>query len=121
MGFTTTKTMASSEYGHSWSCKKNHAGISYEVSVYSPDGDSVQSVTGTASIANAPNKKIIAVKPFLKTVGSVPFSGNDPAKVARWIDKNFYKDKKKLSVSGVNFQITASTRFVRMLRVSKGQ
>jgi hypothetical protein len=119
MGFVTEKI--SSEFGYSWFCRKNYAGIKYEVSFSSLDGRTVETVTATAMIEDVLNKNIIATKPFFLTISSLPFDGNEPRKVAEWINENFYNNKKSIIISGVEFTIIAPTNFVRMLRISKVQ
>lgn len=119
MGFVTEKI--SSEFGYSWFCRKNYAGIKYEVSFSSLDGRTVETVTATAMIEDVLNKNIIATKPFFLTIGSLPFDGNEPRKAAEWINENFYNNKKSIIISGVEFTIIAPTNFVRTLRISKVQ
>jgi hypothetical protein len=113
-GFTTTKNF-SSEYGNSWDCKSSSAGIDYTVSVFSDDVNSVESVKATAMLNGGEDKQIVATKPFLKYVASVPFEGNDPTKFAEWLDKNFNNDKQSLIISDVKFTIFAPTKLLRML------
>jgi len=119
-GFTTTKQF-SSEYGNSWDCKNSSAGIDYIVNVFSDDVNSVERVRATAMLNGNENKQIIATKPFLKYVASVPFEGNDPAKFAEWLDKNFNKDKQSLTISDVKFTIYAPTNLLRMLDIEKAK
>ena len=117
-GFTTTKNL-SSEYGNSWDCKSSSAGIDYHVNVFSDDVNSVERVRATAMLNGIEDKQIIATMPFLKYVASVPFEGNDPAKFAEWLDKNFDNDKQSLTISDVKFTIYAPTKLLRMLDIEK--
>lgn len=119
-GFTTTKNF-SSEYGNSWDCKSSSAGIDYSVNVFSDDVNSVERVRATAMLNGNEKKQIIATKPFLKYVASVPFEGNDPAKFAGWLEKNFNKDKQSLTISAVKFTIYAPTKLLRMLDIEKAK
>ncbi len=115
-GFVTDKHY-STEFGNSWDCKNSSTGIDYVVSVFSSDISSVETLKATAMLTGQEDKGIEATKPFLKYIASVPFEGNDPAKVAEWIEDNFDKDKQTLVVSNVRFTIYAPTAFMRMLRV----
>lgn len=119
-GFTTTKNF-SSDYGNSWDCKSSSAGIDYTVNVFSDDVNSVERVRATAMLNGNEDKEIIATKPFLKYVASVPFEGNDPAKFADWLDKNFNNDKQSLNISDVKFTIYAPTKLLRMLDIEKAK
>jgi ABC-type uncharacterized transport system auxiliary subunit len=119
-GFTTEKNF-SSEYGNSWDCKSSSAGIDYHVNVFSDDVNSVERVRATAMLNGSEDKQIVATKPFLKYVASVPFEGNDPAKFAEWLDKNFNNDKQFLTISNVKFTIYAPTKLLRMLDIEKAK
>jgi hypothetical protein len=119
-GFTTEKNF-STEYGNSWDCKSSSAGIDYHVNIFSDDVNSVERVRATAMLNGSEDKLIVATKPFIKYVASVPFEGNDPAKFADWLEKNFNNDKQSLTISNVTFTIYAPTKLLRMLDIEKAK
>ncbi len=117
--FETDKNF-SSDYGNSWDCKKSYAGIDYTVNIYSSDNvTTVERVRATAMLNGQASKTIIATKPFIEYISSIPYEGNEPNKVAEWLNKNFNNDKQSITISNVKFTIYAPTKMVRILDIEK--
>lgn len=115
-GFTIEKKF-SNENGNTWKCKKDYAGINYEVLIYSSKIDKVESVSGTAIING--NKKVESLKSFIKFVASLPYDNSDISKAQNWVESNFNVDKASINIGDAQFTIYAPSNKVRMIRINK--
>ncbi|MGR3790053.1 hypothetical protein ACUXZJ_11435 [Flavobacterium sp. TN-1] len=118
-GYQITKNH-SAEYGNIINCKNSDSGIDYIVDVYGDNENPVLEVRATASLNGMDSeKKIIAVKPFIKYISSIPYEGSNPSKISDWLEKNFDNNGASIIVSDVKFTLNAPTKFVRMLNIQK--
>ena len=115
-GFTTTKNLGS-EYGNSWENSMTSEGITYNVSTFSHDTNTVESIQ--ISVTILPPKKIEASKQFFKYISSLPYENSNPEKTIQWIEDNFYNDKETLIIGDAKFSIYSPTKFARMLVIEK--
>lgn len=117
-GYKIDKKLSSKD-GFFWYCDKSESGIDYNVTIASSGVSEIEQIKITANLNGSdPDKKIIAVKPFLKYVSSFPYKENDTQKVADWIEENFNKDKSSITIGTAKFTINGS-KFMRLITVEK--
>lgn len=119
-GFKTEKILSGGEFGYTWTNKSNVEGIEYRVTTFSTEIEKVEAVRATAMV-DPSIKNIIATKPFLFYIASLPYEKAEPQTVQNWIEANFNNDKASTTVNGVRFTIYAPTKMLRMLDVEKSR
>lgn len=118
-GFKIDKQLGGSEKGCFWFCDKSESGFDYNVTISSMTPGEIEQVKISAFINGSdPDKKIIAIKPFLKYVSTLPYEGSDTNKVTNWIEENFNKDKASIVIGGAKFTMNAS-KFMRLIYIEK--
>jgi hypothetical protein len=105
-----------SGYGMLCICKKNDAGITYNVQIFSIDGKTIQSITSIAQTDGS--KNIEAAQDFILFSSTMPFDNNNPQEAQEGVIKNFNKTNSQFIIGKVIFEITAPAKFVRTLRLS---
>jgi hypothetical protein len=114
-GFVSEKSINTN--GSYWTNYLDENGIRYDVRTYCENGvNHVDNVRLSATI-NTADKNTDALKAFLKFGCSIPFDGNDPQKIADFIDNNYNNDKASIIISNVKFTIYAPTKFARMIEI----
>ena len=114
-GFKTAKQIGN-EYGNNWTSTLSASGIEYIVSTYSNKTTTVLSVKATAILHDV-SKQIVSTKQFFKYIGSLPFTGNNPTKIANWLDSNFNIKGSTIVVSGVVFTLLCPSNYSRILTI----
>lgn len=118
-GFTTDKKLGG-EYGNSWTCTKNYAGIDYKVETFSSNINNVVSVTATAMI-DVTQKQIIATQQFFIFLSSLPYENSDPRTAGQWVKDNFDNDKASTIIGDAKFTMYAPSVALRMMTIEKAK
>lgn len=117
-GFKIDKQLGGSK-GCFWYCDKSESGFDYNVTIASMAPGEIEQVKISVNINGSdPDKKIIAIKPFLKYVSTLPYEGSDTNKVTNWIEDNFNKDKASIVIGGAKFTMNTS-KFMRLIYIEK--
>lgn len=117
-GFKTEKELR--DNGSFWYNDLSDNGIDYHVETYCERGvDAVDQVRITATRMEPQYNDVEDMKQFLKFACSIPYEGGDKNKTDKFIEKNFYKDRASIVVSGVKFTIYCPTEFLRMIDIEK--
>lgn len=117
-GYTIDKQYTSKE-GTLYYCDKKEIAIEYNVTMFKNTNDKVEEVKISATLTGLENKKIIAVKPFLKYVSTVQYEGSNNSKITRWIEDNFNNDKASIIIGQAKFSIFAPSEFTRLVLIEK--
>lgn len=107
-----------SEIGTFYYCDKNDFAITYNVTIFENIDDKVEQIKISAALTGQENKKIIAVKPFLKYISTVPYDGSDTAKITKWVDDNFNKDGDSIVIGQAKFSIHGG-KFSKVIVIQK--
>lgn len=118
-GFKIQKQLGGSEKGCFWYCDKSESGFDYNVTIASMAPGEIEQVKISVNINGSdPDKKIIAIKPFLKYVSTLPYEGSDTNKVTNWIEENFNNNKASIVIGGAKFTMNVS-KFMRLVYIEK--
>tara|TARA_R110000868_G_scaffold52171_6_gene165020 strand:+ start:11836 stop:12363 length:528 start_codon:yes stop_codon:yes gene_type:complete len=116
-GYNVDKELGSE--GNLWVCTKDDYAINYNVTLFSEDVGTIESVRATAMITGKEQKKAIALKPFISYVATLPYTNSDAETIKQWVNENFDKDQSTVIIAKVKFTMYAKTPFIRMLTIEK--
>ena len=115
-GFTTEKQIGG-EDGNLWVSRLNQDNIDFNVTTYSTDVNSVESVRATA-IINL-NNEIEAVKQFIKYTSTLPYENSNPTAASNWIELHFNDNGADTTIGSANLKISAPSKLLRQLDITK--
>lgn len=113
-GFTTDKDFSSKPIA--FISKKSIEGIGYTVETYCPDVNSVNYIRIT-SIIDPSQKKIVAVKPFLKYMATLRYANANPEASIDWVDRNFNSEIADTIINDVFFKIASPSNTTRLMYI----
>lgn len=117
-GFKIDKQLGGSK-GCFWNCEKSESGFDYNVTIASMAPGEIEQVKISVNINGSdPDKKIMAIKPFLKYVSTLPYEGSDTDKVTNWIEESFNIDKASIVIGKAKFSMHTS-KFMRLIFIEK--
>lgn len=114
-GYTIDKQYIPKE-GTLYNCTKKELALTYNVTIFKNNSDLVEEVKIAASLTGQDNKKILAVKPFLKYISTVSYEGSDAAKITQWIEDNFNKDGASTVIGKAKFTLSGN-KFSKVIQV----